>query len=106
MSIHVDALNNLLRGRAIRPIAPALQLLLMLALCMAVTWQRLRTRERPPWVQRGRLIGLMALDLVFVAVAAVFFDVLMDEAYHLIAMLGTYLVVGRLDRHPPRATPE
>lgn len=98
MSIHVDALNNLLRGRAIRPIAPALQLLLMLALCMAVTWQRLRTRERPPWVQRGRLIGLMALDLVFVAVAAVFFDVLMDEAYHLIAMLGTYLVVGRLDR--------
>lgn len=98
MGIHLDALNDLLQGRVARPIAPLYQLLLMLALCVVVTWHRLQSRDRAPWFRRGVLAGLIVVDLVVVVMAGVFFDVLMDEAYHVLAMIGTYLVVGYLDR--------
>jgi CHASE2 domain-containing sensor protein len=98
MSFHLAAINSLLEGRALRLVNPFSQLLVMFALCACVAWQRVRNRDRT-WLRRVSLLGLMAADLLLVAVAVLVFGVIMDEAYHLIAMLFTYLLVRRLDRH-------
>jgi hypothetical protein len=96
--LHLDAVNSVLHERAIRPIQPFSQLLLILALCLTVAWQRLQNRGRALWVRRASLLGLVLVDMVLVAGAAVFLEVLMDQAYHLLAMLSVYALVGRLDR--------
>lgn len=98
MSLHLAAINSLLEGRALRIIAPFSQLLLILALCACVAWQCVRHRNRR-WLRRGALLGLMLADLLLVAAAGLWLGLIMDEAYHLIAMLFTYALVRRLDRH-------
>jgi hypothetical protein len=99
MNLHVDAINDLLRGRAIRPIAPITQLAWILVLCVGVAWQRIRTRDAAPWRQRVIFAGLVVADLILVAAAAIYLELLMDELYHVLAMLSAYLIVSRLDKH-------
>jgi CHASE2 domain-containing sensor protein len=99
MNVQLDAMSNLLRGHANRPIAPLAQLFLMLALCACSAWLRMRNRDKTRWRQRAALLGLMIADLALVAGAAIFFSLLMDEVYQLLAMLGTHVIVGRLDKH-------
>jgi CHASE2 domain-containing sensor protein len=98
MSLHLAAVNSLLEGRALRIIAPFSQLLVILALCACVAWQCVRNRNRS-WLRRGALLGLMLADLLLVAAAGLWLGLIMDEAYHLIAMLFTYALTRRLDRH-------
>jgi CHASE2 domain-containing sensor protein len=98
MSLHLAALNSLLEGRALRIIAPLSQLLVILALCACVAWQCVRNRNRR-WPRRAALLGLMLADLLLVAAAGLWLGLIMDEAYHLIAMLFTYALIRRLDRH-------
>jgi hypothetical protein len=99
MNLHLDALSNLLQGRAIRPIGPIEQLCFILLLCTGVAFLRLRYRDREPWQRRAALAGMVMLDLLLVAAVAILGDILMDEAYHVMAMVGTDLIVGRLDKH-------
>jgi hypothetical protein len=99
MELHLDALSNLLERRAVRPIGPIEQLGVILALCLAVAWFRLRNRDERAWRRWGALAALVVVDLGLVAAAAIVGDILMDEAYHVVAMVGTHLIVGRLDRH-------
>jgi CHASE2 domain-containing sensor protein len=101
LDLHVDALNSLLTRRGTRPIGAWAQLPIMLLFTFAAAWLRLRNRDAPAWQRRGVLALLVMLDLALVSFAAIKLGVLMDEAYHLLAMVGAHLFVGRVD--PPQA---
>ena len=99
MSLHVEGASALLRQQGSRPARPLGQFLFIALMCITVAWQRMRHRDSSPRRRMGALLGLMAIDLAIVVVAAVSFGLLMDEVYHLLAMAVTHVVVGRLDRH-------
>ena len=91
-------MNNLLQGSAISALAPEAQLGWMLVLCIAAAWWRMANGQRPVWVRRAGLIGVMAIALMVSAGAAIAFQVLMDGAYQVLAVGATYYAVARLDR--------
>ena len=94
---HADALNSLLHGEPIIPMGDGWQLLGMLLLAAFAVWLRMRLdgRERAGQaVLSGVSAVLFAAPIYLYGV----FNVLLNPAYHIIAMWAAWLLAGRVGK--------
>ena len=98
VELHADAIANLSRGVAVRPLGPTAQWLLMLVLAGAGAALSFVLYDRPP-LQRRLVLG--ALFLAYAAAGVAFylaFDILLNTLYDLAAFAAAYAWLSRLQR--------
>jgi CHASE2 domain-containing sensor protein len=96
--VHADALNTLLRGVALRPLAPAGQLAVALALAVVAALLRSPALETRTLARRGLLAAALLTYLGAGALAYATSRLMVNTVYHLAALLLTYALLGRLRR--------
>ena len=105
VELHADAIANISRSIAVRPLGPTAQWLLMLALAATGAALSFLLFDRPPWHRR---LVLGALLFVYAAVGVacyLAFDILLNTLYDLAAFAAAYTWLSRLQRKAlePRA---
>jgi CHASE2 domain-containing sensor protein len=96
--LHADAINTLLKGVVIRPVAPGSQFALIMIL--SIVGAAVRTRMRYS-SRRLRISLLITVLLVYFAGAIYLYTqhrLLLNTVYHAVALLLTYWIVGKLER--------
>ena len=105
VELHADAIANISRSIAVRPLGPTAQWLLMLALAAAGAALSFLLFDRPPW-HRRLVLGAMLLAYATVGVACYLaFDILLNTLYDVAAFVAAYTWLSRLQRKAlePRA---
>jgi CHASE2 domain-containing sensor protein len=98
VELHADAISNLARGVAVRPLGPTAQWLLMLALAGAGAASSFVLFERPVRYRRLAL-GPMLFAYAGAGVACyVAFGILLNTLYDIAAFAAAYAWLGRLQR--------
>lgn len=96
--IQADAINTLFSGVAIRSVAPSEQLVLMVILGILGATIRARTRHVSRRLGISLLIAVLLAYFAFTIYLYVQYRLLLNTAYHAIALLLTYWVVGKIER--------
>lgn len=96
MELHADAINTLLSGVTIRPVADSWQFVLILL--MAAAGAYLRYRNPGSVLRRSVLAGVVLMYLAGAVILYVTSQLLLNIAFHIGAFLLTYLTVGKLQR--------
>ena len=105
VELHADAIANISRSIAVRPLGPTAQWLLMLALAAAGAALSFLLFDRPPW-HRRLVLGAMLLAYATAGVACYLaFDILLNTLYDVAAFVAAYTWLSRLQRKAlePRA---
>ena len=97
IALHAAAIDTLFRDQVISVISPLLQLVWVLAFCLAVAWLRFAGARASKLFRFGWLAGLMLLDVALAAYLAAVHAVLVDSLHHMLAMAATYYVVARIE---------
>lgn len=96
LEFHADAINTLLSGVTIRPVGSLGQLALLLAL--AAAGALIHSRNLGARSRRAALTGVVLVYLVTATGLYVAFQLLLTTAFHLGALVASYVAVGNVKR--------
>jgi len=96
--VHADAINTLLNGVEIRPVAPRVQLALMMV--FAVLGATIRARTRHVSRRLGITLMIVVPSVYFTGALYLYVQhrLLLNIVYHVVSLMLTYWLVGKLER--------
>jgi hypothetical protein len=97
VKLQADAISSLWNRVALRRLPPFVQLPLMLVLGSFAALSRFLIPPQRWKLRAATLSALIALDVTFAVISAVYFDLFMDAEYHVLAVLMSHWYAQRLE---------